>query len=33
MIQEKIRASQSRQKRYHDKRKKDIEFHVGDHVN
>ncbi|MCI86617.1 putative retrotransposon gag protein, partial [Trifolium medium] len=26
MIQEKMRASQSRQKSYHDKRKKDIEF-------
>jgi hypothetical protein len=32
MIQEKIRASQSRQKIYHDKRRKDIEFQVGVHV-
>jgi len=32
MIQEKMRASQSRQKSYHDKRRKDIEFQVGDHV-
>ena len=31
MIQEKMRASQSRQKSYHDKRRKDIEFQVGDH--
>jgi len=27
-----MRASQSRQKSYHDKRRKDIEFQVGDHV-
>jgi len=26
MIQEKMKASQSRQKNYHDKRRKDIEF-------
>jgi len=32
MIQDKMRASQSRQKSYHDKRRKDIEFQVGDHV-
>jgi hypothetical protein len=32
MIQEKMRASQSRKKSYHDKRRKDIEFQVGDHV-
>jgi len=32
MIQEKMRASQSRQKSYHDKRRKNIEFQVGDHV-
>jgi len=32
MIQEKMRASQSRPKSYHDKRRKDIVFHVGDHV-
>ena len=32
MIQEKMIASQSRQKSYHDKRRKDIEFRVGDHV-
>jgi len=32
MIQGKMRASQSRQKNYHDKRRKDIEFQVGDHV-
>ena len=32
MIQEKMRASQSRQKSYHDKWRKDIEFPVGDHV-
>ena len=32
MIQEKMRASQNRQKSYHDKRRKDIEFQVGDHV-
>ncbi|MCI17961.1 hypothetical protein A2U01_0039112, partial [Trifolium medium] len=32
MIREKMRASQSRQKNYHDKRRKDIEFQEGDHV-
>ena len=32
MIQDKMRASHSRQKSYHDKRRKDIEFQVGDHV-
>jgi len=32
MIQEKMKASQSRQKSYHDKRRKNIEFQVGDHV-
>jgi len=32
MIQEKMKTSQSRQKSYHDKRRKDIEFQVGDHV-
>jgi len=32
MIQEKMKASHSRQKSYHDKRRKDIEFQVGDHV-
>ena len=32
MIQEKMKASQSRQKSYHDKVRKDIEFQVGDHV-
>jgi len=32
MIQEKMRASQSRQKSYHDKRRKGIEFQVGDHL-
>jgi hypothetical protein len=32
MIQEKMKATQSRQKSYHDKRRKDIEFQVGDHV-
>jgi len=32
MIQEKMKASQSRQKSYHHKRRKDIEFQVGDHV-
>ena len=32
MIQEKMRASQSRQNSYHDKRRKDIKFQVGDHV-
>src|ERR1051325_8371868 len=32
MIQEKIRASQSRLKSYHDKRRKDLEFSEGEHV-
>ena len=32
MIQEKMRVSQSRQKSYHDKWRKNIEFQVGDHV-
>ncbi|XP_073223394.1 uncharacterized protein [Cicer arietinum] len=32
MIQEKMRASQSRQKSYHDKRRKNLEFQEGDHV-
>ena len=32
MIQEKMRASQSRQKSYHDKRRKDLEFSEEDHV-
>ena len=32
MIQEKMIASQSRQKSYHDKRRKEIELQVGDHV-
>ena len=32
MIQERMRAAQSRQKSYHDKRRKDLEFEVGDHV-
>src|SRR4030065_1097072 len=32
MIQSKMRAAQSRQKSYHDRRRKDIEFQVGDHV-
>ena len=32
MTQEKMRASRSRQKSYHDKRRKDTEFQVGDHV-
>jgi len=32
MIQEKMKASQSRYKSYHDKRRKDIEFQAGDHV-
>jgi len=27
-----MKASQSRQKSYHDKRRKDIEFQEGDHV-
>ena len=32
MIQEKIKASQSRQKSYHDKQRKDLKFQEGDHV-
>ncbi|MCI27670.1 hypothetical protein A2U01_0048870, partial [Trifolium medium] len=32
MIREKMRASQNRQKSYHDKRRKDIKFQEGDHV-
>jgi len=32
MIQEKMKATQSRQKSYHDKRRKDLEFQEGDHV-
>ena len=32
MIQEKTKASQSRQKSYHDKRRKDLGFQEGDHV-
>ena len=32
MIPENMKASQSRQKSYHDKKRKDIEFQVGDHV-
>ncbi|MCI94957.1 putative retrotransposon gag protein, partial [Trifolium medium] len=32
MIREKMRASQSRQRSYPDKRRKDIEFQEGDHV-
>ncbi|GAU49588.1 hypothetical protein TSUD_138750 [Trifolium subterraneum] len=32
MIQEKMKASQSRQKSYHDKKRKDVEFEEGDHV-
>ena len=32
MIQERMKASQSRQKSYHDKRRKAIEFQEGDHV-
>jgi len=28
MIQKKMKASQSRQKSYHDKRRKDIEFQI-----
>ncbi|GAU51356.1 hypothetical protein TSUD_413040, partial [Trifolium subterraneum] len=32
MIREKMKASQSRQKSYHDKRRKDVEFQEGDHV-
>ncbi|PNX73284.1 retrotransposon-related protein, partial [Trifolium pratense] len=32
MIKEKMKASQSRQKSYHDKKRKDVEFKEGDHV-
>nr|KYP53511.1 Transposon Ty3-G Gag-Pol polyprotein [Cajanus cajan] len=32
MIQEKMRATQSRQKSYNDKRRKDLKFKEGDHV-
>jgi len=32
MIQEKMKTSQSQQKTYHDKRRKDLEFQEGDHV-
>ena len=32
MIQEKMKASESRQKRYHDKRRKVLEFQKGDHM-
>ena len=32
MIQEKMKISQSRQKSYHDKRRKALEFQEGDHV-
>ncbi|XP_050915112.1 uncharacterized protein LOC127130082 [Lathyrus oleraceus] len=32
LIREMMKASQSRQKSYHDKRKKDLEFQEGDHV-
>ncbi|GAU43834.1 hypothetical protein TSUD_371130 [Trifolium subterraneum] len=32
MIWEKMKASQSRQKSYHDKKRKDVEFQEGDHV-
>lgn len=32
LIQERMRAAQSRQKSYYDKRRKDLEFAVGDHV-
>jgi len=32
LIQEKMKASQSRQKSYHDKHRKDLEFQEGDHV-
>ncbi|MCI28046.1 hypothetical protein A2U01_0049246 [Trifolium medium] len=32
IIREKMKASQSRQKSYHDKRRKDLEFQEGDHV-
>ncbi|MCI63485.1 hypothetical protein A2U01_0084742, partial [Trifolium medium] len=32
MIQEMMRASQSRQKSYADEKRKDVEFQEGDHV-
>ncbi|MCI66495.1 hypothetical protein A2U01_0087753, partial [Trifolium medium] len=32
MIQEKMRSSQSRQKSYADKKRKDVKFQEGDHV-
>ena len=32
LIREKMKASQSRQKSYHDKRRKALEFQEGDHV-
>ncbi|RDY08943.1 hypothetical protein CR513_06763, partial [Mucuna pruriens] len=32
LIQDKMRAGQSRKKSYHDKRRKDLEFKEGDHV-
>ena len=32
LIQERIRTTQSRQKSYQDKRRKDLKFEVGDHV-
>ncbi|MCI75713.1 putative retrotransposon gag protein, partial [Trifolium medium] len=32
MIREKMRISQSRQRSYHDKRRKDLEFQEGDHI-
>src|SRR3954466_7276955 len=32
LIRDKMKASQSRQKSYHDKRRKDLEFQAGDHV-
>ncbi|XP_028186453.1 uncharacterized protein LOC114373111 [Glycine soja] len=32
LIQERMRAAQSRQKSYQDKKRKDLEFEVGDHV-
>ena len=32
LIREKMKASKSRQKSYHEKRRKDLEFQAGDHV-
>ena len=32
LIREKMKASQSRKKSYHEKRRKDLEFQEGDHV-